>query len=145
MTIIVVNHTGRQRNHLGTVSNNLLARLKMNRYTFRGNNSVIFIVSSHNKLRSSHKEKNLLPLEQILSFKSGPNFGILRPRGKQTDLKSRNLFFFKNMAEKDGGVPLYPSIKVYGASMFFIFKKETTCDFLLTSIGNETFGKRVFS
>ena len=49
---------------------NLIQSLTVNVYTFRGSNFVIVIVASH-------KEKSLLPLEQILSFKLRPFLGRL--------------------------------------------------------------------
>ena len=55
------------------------------------------------KLGSSHKEKNLLPLEQIHSFKSRPHFR--KPLFyRKANRKSQKLSPFENMAEKDGGV-----------------------------------------
>ena len=57
--------------------------LKVNEYTFRGSNSVISLLPTY-KLGSSRKGKNLLPSEQILSFKCGPHFERTSSLGKQT-------------------------------------------------------------
>ena len=50
------------------------SKVKVKRYTFRGNNSFILHCSLPYKLRSPHKGKNLVPSEQILSFKNRPHF-----------------------------------------------------------------------
>ena len=82
-------------------------RISMN--TVRGNKSVSSILLTY-KLGSFHKGKNLLPLEQILSFKKRPHFGkkfVLQVSSLANE-KSRKLSPFGNMAEKKhGGVHIH--------------------------------------
>ena len=55
--------------------NRYVSRNIVNGYTFReATHFVIFIVASHINWESSHKGKNLLPSEQILSLTSRPHF-----------------------------------------------------------------------
>ena len=51
--------------------------VKIKGYTFRGNNSTVFIFDSPSQLGSTIKAKNLLLKEQILFFKSRSYFGIV--------------------------------------------------------------------
>ena len=53
----------------------------VNRYTFKGSNSVIFIVASH-ILGASHKGKYMLPYEQIHLIRVDAIFLNLCPPGK---------------------------------------------------------------
>ena len=72
--------------------------IKANGYTFRGSNSVFYCCLPY-KFGSSHKGKNLLHMEQILSFKSRPLLRGLRPPGKQTG-RHENCFPLKTRQKK---------------------------------------------
>ena len=69
-----------------------------------GNNSVCFIASLLNQGQLK-RGKNLLPSEQILSFKSRPKFGrsVL---SREANRKSQKSFPFMKMVEKYGIVPI---------------------------------------
>ena len=58
------------------------------------------------KLGLSHKGKNLLLLEQILSFMSKPLLGRLCLPGKHTG-NHKKMSPFENKAKKGGGVPIH--------------------------------------
>ena len=73
------------------------------------------------------KEKNLLLLEQILSFESKPQFGRAMS-AREANKKSRKVFPLVKKPEKREGVPLY--LQVYGIGTLPCFlpfpQRETT-------------------
>ena len=104
----------------------ILQTLKVNGYTLRESNSVIFIAASLINW-STFKEKILLSLEQILSFKRhqllkkksfccpmskffplkvDPIFERLCPPSKQTG-SHENCLPLKTWRKKNGGVPIH--------------------------------------
>ena len=75
-----------------------------NGYTFRGKQLCHFHCCA--EIIWDHLiEENLLPSEQIHSFKGRPHFRTLYPPGKQTGIHEN--YLPPNMAEKDGGVPIH--------------------------------------
>ena len=63
-------------------------------------------------LGSSHKGENLLPSEQILSFKSRSHFRKTSSSRYANRKSRRKLSPFENMAEKDGGVPIHLNFRI---------------------------------
>ena len=58
---------------------------------------------------STLKGNNLLPSEQILSFKSRPHFHFVRASlSKEANRKSKKLFPFVKMVENQESVPIHP-------------------------------------
>ena len=82
----------------------ILHGVKVYGYTFKESNSVIHICFL-SKVEFTLKEKNLLLFEQILSFKSKPEFGRAMS-ARKANRKSRKLFPLENITEKNMAV--YP-------------------------------------
>ena len=74
--------------------------------TLSGETTPIFIFATRLIKWSTLKGNNLLPLEQILSFKSRPYFDRAA-LSKKANKKSQKLFPFIKMIENHGGVLIH--------------------------------------
>ena len=80
-------------------------KCKVNGYTFRGSNSVIFIVASHINWGHIIKERLCSHWSKFIPLRVDPILGRLCPSGKQTG-SHENCLPLKTV-EKDRGIPIH--------------------------------------
>ena len=88
----------------------LVNNIKGNGYTFRESSS-ISISCLLFSMRSILKGKNLLPVEQILSFKNRLFWKILFIQGRKQE--AADVAVFDKMAFKHGDVPVHPELSIF--------------------------------